>query len=120
MTNTYEGYNFVNEADPPTNLTQWVAELFPVIDSVTIQSIVQQYEDDPSLPDVLSQAIAIMGECMYHHCSNEYSDDYNYLSAIFICPTYPLMEAFGDKAYKVYPPVAVTRAKREWTLIVSH
>lgn len=63
MTNTNEGYNFVNTANPPTNLTAYVAELFPLIDPVTVHAIVQQYEDDPALPDVLSQAIAIMGEC---------------------------------------------------------
>lgn len=63
MTNTNEGYNFVDESNPPTNLTEYVEQLFPLIDSVVTQVIVQQYSDDPSLPDVLSQAIAIMGEC---------------------------------------------------------
>ena len=63
VTNTNEGYNFVDESNPPTNLTEYVEQLFPLIESVITQAIVQQYSDDPSLPDVLSQAIAILGEC---------------------------------------------------------
>lgn len=63
VTNSYEGYTFVDTANPPTNLTNYVAELFPLIDPITIQTIVQQYEDVPTLPDVLSQAVAVMGEC---------------------------------------------------------
>ncbi|KAI0733810.1 alpha/beta-hydrolase [Fomitopsis betulina] len=82
VTNSYEGYTFVDTANPPTNLTNYVAELFPLIDPITIQTIVQQYEDVPTLPDVLSQAVAVMGESM------------------FICPTYLLMEAFGVNAFK--------------------
>ena len=63
VTNADEGYIFVDTANPPTNLTNYVAELFPLIDPTTVQTIVQQYEDDPTLTDVLSQAIAVMGEC---------------------------------------------------------
>lgn len=63
VTNADEGYIFVDTTDPPTNLTNYVTELFSLIDSTTVQTIVQQYEDDPTLMDVLSQAIAVMGEC---------------------------------------------------------
>ena len=63
VTNADEGYIFVDTTNPPTNLTNYVTELFPLIDSTTVQTIAQQYEDDPTLTDVLSQAIAVMGEC---------------------------------------------------------
>ncbi|EPS94949.1 hypothetical protein FOMPIDRAFT_1169187 [Fomitopsis schrenkii] len=91
VTNGDEGYIFVDTANPPTNLTNYVTELFPLIDPTTVQTIVQQYEDDPTLTDVLSQAIAVMGE------------------SIFVCPTYLLMGAFGDNAYKA-PDFAVPPA----------
>ena len=66
VTNTDEGYIFVNTANPPTNLSNYVTELFPLIDSVTVQAILQQYENVSTYPDVLSQAIAVMGECQFH------------------------------------------------------
>ncbi|KAI0733804.1 Alpha/Beta hydrolase protein [Fomitopsis betulina] len=82
MTNSYEGYSFVNEAMPPTNLTDYVVQLFPTIADIAVQAIVQQYMDDTTLTNTSARAIAVMGE------------------SIFICPSYPLMEAFGVNAYK--------------------
>ncbi|KAH9833428.1 Alpha/Beta hydrolase protein [Rhodofomes roseus] len=82
VTNSYEGWNFVNSVTPPTNLTNYVTELFPLINETTVQAIVQAYESAPELTNASAQAIAVQGE------------------SIFICPTYLLMEAFGDNAYK--------------------
>ncbi|KZT64879.1 alpha/beta-hydrolase [Daedalea quercina L-15889] len=82
VTNSYEGYNFVDVAAPPTNPTNYVTELFPLIDATTVQIIVQQYLNDKTLTNTTSRAIAVMGE------------------SIFICPTYMLLQAFGDNAYK--------------------
>ncbi|KAH9924568.1 Alpha/Beta hydrolase protein [Fomitopsis serialis] len=82
VTNSFEGYNFVDTTTPPTNITDYVTQLFPLIDQTIIQTIVEQYTSDPALNDTLAQAIGIMGE------------------SIFICPTYLLLEAFGDNAYK--------------------
>ncbi|EPS95764.1 hypothetical protein FOMPIDRAFT_1032719 [Fomitopsis schrenkii] len=82
VTNSYEGYNFVNSAVPPTNLTDYVTQLFPTIDDTTVQAIVEQYMDDATLTNTSARAIAVMGE------------------SIFICPSYLLMEAFGVNAYK--------------------
>ena len=65
VTNADEGYIFVNSAHPPTNLTDYVTELFPLLDSTTVQMIVQQYENVPTLTNASSQAVAIMGECKY-------------------------------------------------------
>ena len=63
VTNSYEGYNFVDVAAPPPNLTNYVAELFPLIDEATVQIIVQQYLNDKTLTNTTAQAIAVMGEC---------------------------------------------------------
>ncbi|EPT00684.1 hypothetical protein FOMPIDRAFT_150510 [Fomitopsis schrenkii] len=82
VTNSYEGYNFVNAVTQPTNLTTYVTNLFPLINETVVQAIVQTYSNDTALTNTSAQAIAIMGE------------------SIFICPTYLLMDAFGDKAYK--------------------
>ncbi|KAH9833429.1 uncharacterized protein C8Q71DRAFT_860223 [Rhodofomes roseus] len=73
---------FVDSASPPPSLTEYVTELFPLLDQTSVQSIVQMYTDDKVLTTTLSQAVAVMGE------------------SIFICPTYLLMSAFGDRAYK--------------------
>lgn len=66
VTNANEGYIFVDSTHPPTNLTDYVLELFPLIDSTTAQTVVQQYENVPTLTDVSSRAVAIMGECKCH------------------------------------------------------
>ena len=63
VTNSYEGYNFVNAAVLPTNLTDYVTQLFPTIDDTTVQAIVQQYMDDTTLTNTSARAIAVMGEC---------------------------------------------------------
>ena len=65
VTNSYEGYNFVNTAMPPTNLTDYVTQLFPTIDDTTVQAIVQQYMDDTTLTNTSARAIAVMGECKW-------------------------------------------------------
>ena len=63
VTNSYEGYNFVNSVTPPTNLTTYVTDLFPLINETIVQTIVQTYLNDTTLTNTSSQAIAIMGEC---------------------------------------------------------
>lgn len=65
MTNSYEGYSFVNEAMPPTNLTDYVVQLFPTIADIAVQAIVQQYMDDTTLTNTSARAIAVMGECKW-------------------------------------------------------
>ncbi|KZT64880.1 alpha/beta-hydrolase [Daedalea quercina L-15889] len=82
VTNSYEGYNFVDVASPPANLTGFVTELFPLINESTVQTIVQEYENDTALTSTTARAVAVLGE------------------SIFICPTYLLLQAFGDNAYK--------------------
>lgn len=63
MTNGAEGDVLVDTSNPPTNLTEYVISLFPLIDPITAQTIVQQYKNDLTLTDVFSQASAIMAEC---------------------------------------------------------
>ncbi|KAH9833434.1 alpha/beta-hydrolase [Rhodofomes roseus] len=86
VTNSLEGYVFVDTSSPPTNLTAYVTELFPLLNETTVQSIVQTYADDQALSTTLSQIVAVMGECEY--------------LPIFVCPTYLLLQAFGNRAYK--------------------
>lgn len=103
VTNSYEGYNFVNSATPPTNLTTYVTDLFPLINETIVQTIVETYLNDTTLTNTSSQAIAIMGECEQSLTSARtlLTRADAITPAIFICPTYLLMGAFGDKAYKV-------------------
>ena len=69
VTNANEGYIFVDSTHPPTNLTDYVLELFPLIDSTTAQTIVQQYENVPTLTNVSSRTVAIMEcKCDMTHC----------------------------------------------------
>ncbi|TFY61377.1 hypothetical protein EVJ58_g4549 [Rhodofomes roseus] len=89
VTNSLEGYVFVDTSSPPTNLTAYVTELFPLLNETTVQSIVQTYADDEALSTTLSQIVAVMGECEYlratpHACIAD-SRTQQYSSALHIC-----------------------------------
>ncbi|KAG6836906.1 hypothetical protein H0H93_001493 [Arthromyces matolae] len=80
VTNTFEGFNFVNLATAATVTTPaYVGQLFPKFGEQQIQAATAAYANTGAPID---QAIAIMGE------------------SIFICPTYFLLRAFKEKAFK--------------------
>ncbi|KZP16256.1 alpha/beta-hydrolase [Athelia psychrophila] len=83
VTNTFEGGVFV-DADPPVkNITQYAQNLFPLLTPAQATAAAAKYgKYNATLPTVEDQAIAIMGE------------------AIFICPTYYLLQAFNGTSYK--------------------
>ena len=92
--------------DPNTGDTvqvaEYVSELFPVFSVEQSNAAAAQYA---GLGTNLFQVEAIMGECEYTCSSACYhrreSTFWAQLTAIFICPTYFLLRAFGNQAYKV-------------------
>ncbi|PFH46612.1 hypothetical protein AMATHDRAFT_154314 [Amanita thiersii Skay4041] len=80
ITNTNEGNIFVDQTTADSVQTaNYVAQLFPHFGEAEIDKAVEQYA---GVGTNIEKANTIMGE------------------AIFICPTYFLMRAFGDKAFK--------------------
>ncbi|KAF9447129.1 alpha/beta-hydrolase [Macrolepiota fuliginosa MF-IS2] len=80
VTNTFEGAIFVNTSTADTVKTPtYLANLFPEFHDTDIIAGTAQYANQGAPID---QAVAIMGE------------------SIFICPTYFLLRAFGDKGFK--------------------
>ncbi|KAL0578555.1 hypothetical protein V5O48_003456 [Marasmius crinis-equi] len=79
VTNTNEGDLFVNQTATPFNASQYSAELFPKLDPQDTAMAAQLYA---SLGSDLTQENLIMGE------------------AIFICPTYYLLNAFQNQSFK--------------------
>ncbi|GLB40131.1 putative type-B carboxylesterase lipase family protein [Lyophyllum shimeji] len=86
VTNTLEGFNFVNQSTASTvQIPDYISQLFPNFGSPEIRKAAALYAN---LGTPISQAVAIMGE------------------AIFICPTYFLLRAFGQsfKSAFAIPP----------------
>ncbi|KAF8071639.1 Alpha/Beta hydrolase protein [Lyophyllum atratum] len=79
-TNTFEGSAFIDPKTPENvDVGNYVAQLFPNFGAEEVAAAVAQYQ---SLGSPLFQLAAIMGE------------------AIFICPTYFLLRAFGGRGFK--------------------
>ncbi|KAF8871826.1 Alpha/Beta hydrolase protein [Infundibulicybe gibba] len=80
VTNAFEGISFVNSSIAATvQIPDFVAQLFPLLDTRQIADAAAQYQD---LGAPIDQAIAIVGE------------------SILICPTYLFLRAFGLKAFR--------------------
>ncbi|KXN84321.1 Lipase 4 [Leucoagaricus sp. SymC.cos] len=80
MTNTFEGALFVDMSTAGTVQTpEYLANLFPEFTQMQVRAGTAQYANRGAPID---QAVAIMGE------------------SIFICPTYFLLRAFGNKGFK--------------------
>jgi hypothetical protein len=60
ITNTNEGYIFVNQAD--SNVTQYIADLFPDLSAEEIQQGAAIYSSVPNTT-VAEQCDLVMGEC---------------------------------------------------------
>ena len=70
MTNSFEGNIFVNPSvfeNTSYTLTDYVSSLFSQMDESQIQQTVDIYSNVSDLPDVLSQAEAVMGESECFH-----------------------------------------------------
>lgn len=70
MTNSYEGNIFVNASffdNTSYTLTNYVSSLFSRMNESQIQHTVEIYSEVSDLPDVLSQAEAVMGESEWFH-----------------------------------------------------
>jgi hypothetical protein len=65
VTNAFEGKPFVRASDT-TNLTQYVANLFPLFGTAQIKAVVDLYTSS-GLPSSDDEAIGIMGESAYPH-----------------------------------------------------
>ena len=103
MTNTFEGEVFVN-ANFTDNITlaDYVTQLVPQFNESQIQATVARYTNI-GLDTVLDQAIGVMGECKLQIalCLRHARI---YRKAIFICPTYSLLENFNGPSFKVTLP----------------
>lgn len=78
VTNSHEGNNFVNQSTA-LDVADYVKTLFPNIGSVQAAGAVTMYQNYGSN---VNQANLVMGE------------------SIFVCPTYYLLLAFGERAWK--------------------
>jgi hypothetical protein len=99
MTNSNEGYIFVNQSN--SNVTQYIAELFPTMSEMEVQQGAAIYSSVPNIT-VAEQCNLVMGECKILKSSCFWlqliGDE---LLAVFICPSYTLLHAFGAAGYKV-------------------
>ncbi|KAF8630785.1 hypothetical protein AX15_002716 [Amanita polypyramis BW_CC] len=77
FTNSHEGNTFVNQNT--TDVANFVAQLFPLFDAKAIDAVVAKYS---RLGSPVNQAILIFED------------------ATFLCPTYSLMHAFPNRAFK--------------------
>ncbi|KZP16238.1 alpha/beta-hydrolase [Athelia psychrophila] len=83
VTNTFEGSIFVDTNPAVTDIATYAQNLFPLLTPAQATAVATEYAQYSStLPTVEDQAIAIMGE------------------AIFICPTYYLLQTFDGTSYK--------------------
>ncbi|KAJ7314752.1 Alpha/Beta hydrolase protein [Mycena albidolilacea] len=78
VTNAHEGTIFVNQSEE-FDIAQYAQQLFPLFGAKEGEAVASTYR---SLGFSLEQADAIMGE------------------ALFICPTYVLLDAFRNQSYK--------------------
>lgn len=81
VTNTLEGSIFVSTATSGT-IAEYIQNAVPTLDKENVQRAAEIYSNIPGVNGVLDQAFAVQGE------------------VIFICPTYFLLEAFGDRSHK--------------------
>jgi hypothetical protein len=102
-TNTHEGNLFIPTATLVQNnftFREYVTQLFPRLNQHQIDQIVDIYLkiNLTAVPDL---AAAVMGDCKAYHLSIR-SLDWNWLYlAIFICPAYYSVSAFGRQGRKV-------------------
>jgi len=81
ITNTLEGSIFVSSATNGT-IAEYIQNAVPTLDKENVQRAAEIYSNIPGVNGVLDQAFAVQGE------------------VIFICPTYFLLQAFGDRVHK--------------------
>ena len=100
ITNTFEGSIFT----PPSemNVTDFIRQEFPFLSVQQVDKAASYYMAlNATFPGPLDQSIAVLGECAYNSlCPNEISK-FRTFPAIFICPTYFLLNAFNGKSWKV-------------------
>ena len=54
-----------------------------------------------TLPGPLAQSIAALGECAYDQLFPNEINEFHTFPAIYICPTYFMLNAFNGKSWKV-------------------
>jgi hypothetical protein len=100
ITNTFEGSVFT----PPSekNVTDFIRQEFPFLRVQQVDKAASYYMAlDTTLPGSLDQSIAVLGECAYDSLCPNKINNFHTFSAIFICPTYFLLNAFNGKSWKV-------------------
>ncbi|KAG1767708.1 Alpha/Beta hydrolase protein [Suillus placidus] len=96
MSNSHEGNIFVNQSTT-LDVADYVKTLFPDIGSVQAAGAVTMYQNYGSN---VNQANLVMGDCMCIFEGISLSLVSWVVSAIFVCPTYYLLLAFGERAWK--------------------
>jgi hypothetical protein len=107
MTNSFEGSNFVSVSDA-LGIPAYIQNLFPTLDESDVQAAVKQYEGLGLTDEAIK--IGIMGEggssnlfsfppgpALYSFIFGESTSVNVFPIAIFICPTYFLLQAFQTK-----------------------
>jgi hypothetical protein len=98
VTNTNEGPLFVNQT-AEYDVTEFVRNLFPLFGVVESTAAASIYE---SLGSPLNQVNAILGECQaFLQTLAAIYERLTRITAIYKCPTYPLLDAFPGRSYKV-------------------
>lgn len=84
------------------NVTDFIRQEFPFLTVQQVDKASSYYTAlNTTLRGPLDQSIAAVGECAYDSlCPNEISEFHTF-PAIFICPTYFLLDAFNGKSWKV-------------------
>ena len=101
MTNTFEGSIFVSSTiEANQTVTDYVTQLMPQFNEKQIQEAVKTYTGI-GLDTVFDQAVGIMGECKLHYGETFLNIYLTFHKAIFICPTYLLLDAFPGRSHKV-------------------
>jgi hypothetical protein len=97
-TTSNEGSLFIDPTfAEDVNVENYVTQLFPKFREKEIQSTVEQYK---GLGSGKTQVTAIMSECKRLKRSKVLV--LTPLVAIFVCPTYLLLNGFGNGGYKVW------------------
>lgn len=100
VTNTFEGTIFVNSNfSAQLTVQDYVAQMFPQFNQEQITAAAAQYTNDRALATNNDKDIGIMGECTYLPLSSD--ESHASFLAIFICPTYLLLQSFRGPAFKV-------------------
>lgn len=109
VTNTNEGRLFVSVNASTSNTTEYIRQLFPELPAAQVDQASNQYTNLTSLyPTSLDQSAQVMSDSMCDRLVVHHRVLILDVLAVFICPSYYLLQAMGNKAYKVRTSDAIS------------